>query len=500
MPTATVHPVLVSVDPDHMKVWLRLGPGVVPAAITADEVHAELRAANVAVDDAVHAEVKEFLERAKMDELGVLPVLVAEGRPPEEGHPGRFTWTEPPAAPSDDDHVNHRTFNRIRTVEKDEVIGQVIPPEPGKPGRDIHGNNVPPRKNPDPVKLAGHVRLAEDGRTAIAESAGRVVYEGNKLHILPVLEIAGDVDFESGNLDSTSDVSIPGTVRDLFEVVCQKNVTIGGAVEAAKVDAGDDVVVHGGILGRGQGVVRAGGRILAKFCDEAHLEAGGDVEITREAINSYVYTAGKLLAERAAIIGGEVYAREGAEVRNIGSDACVPTRIVVGIDPRVLKKCRQIEAECAKKQEAAGKIRNLVKPLMANLKRLLPSQREQATSLLYQADEVEESIKARLVEREELLAAGRPAAPPCVTVQTRIAQNACVVIDGHETVVHAELKGPVKIERRKVDNVTETVAVNLLTASVITLNSYDMDLSTVPDQRPDPFERAKAERGASAHA
>jgi hypothetical protein len=138
------------------------------------------------------------------------------------------------------------------------------------------------------------------------------------------------------------------------------------------------------------------------------------------------------------------------------------------------------------------KIRNAVKPLLDNIKRLVSSQKEQATELMYQADEIEQTIQAKRAEQEELVTASRPASPPYITVQGRVCQNSTIDIDGREVHFHEDVKGPIKIEKRKVKNVTEIVAVNTLTSSVATLGSTDLDPDTVPDQEEDPFEQAQA--------
>ena len=179
----------------------------------------------------------------------------------------------------------------------------------------MHGNPVQPKLRLEQVTLHANVALAEeDGDVVIATEPGRPVLEGNRVSVHDQLEIAGDVDFESGNIDVTTEVSIRGKVRDLFEVRSKKSVLIGGVVEAATVVALGDVLVRGGVFARGKGLVRAGGNIAIKLCDEANIRAGGDIQISREAINSHLYADGRLQSERGAIIGGEAYAYQGAEV------------------------------------------------------------------------------------------------------------------------------------------------------------------------------------------
>lgn len=492
MGTTVKQRVEACVDTDHMKAWLRLAPDTELDfelnPLTPGEVVAALEAAKVAADDAVVARIDEFIkqihEQSDQDNKRPGEFLIAEGRPPVEGEHGTFEWDESLTASEADDQeaqIDHRTVNTIRTVEKDAVIGKIVPPVPGTPGVDVHANTLSPRKRLETVTPQANVRLADDGQTVIATAAGYIVLDGTKLSIREVLEINGDVDFESGHVDATIDVNIRGTIQDLFEVKSKKSITVGGAVQAATLWAGEDILVRGGILSRDKGSVTAEGRIAAKFCDEATVHARGDLHVTKEAINSHLYTRGMLKAVRAAIIGGEVYARNGVEVHTLGSDACVATRVHLGTPLAVYKQAQKTEAGFKKQEESVQKIRDTVQPLIANLRRLTAAQKEKATELLYQAGGIEADIKAKRQELEAMFAAHRPAEPPGVTVHGRICQNVVIAINNRETHFHKEFKGPLRIEQRQIKNVTEFVVVNQLTGSITTLNSTDCDLSAVPD-------------------
>jgi uncharacterized protein (DUF342 family) len=497
--TKTEQRVLVTVDADHMRAWLRLAPEVEAADLAPGEIAAALKAAKVVTDDSVIARIEESIKQAPKEGPEPEPSLVAEGTLPTEGEHGRFVWDESidkakadGTGADDEGRIDHRMVNMVRTVEAGQAFGKIVPPVAGKSGLDVQGSALKPKTRVEPIKLQANVRLGDDGQTVIAEKAGCVVLDGLKLSICEVLEIAGDVDFQSGNVDATSDVAIRGTVRDMFEVVSKKGITIGGAVEAAKVEAERDVVVHGGIVARSKGVVRAGGGISAKFCVEAYLRAEGGIEIGKEAINSHLHTMGKLQSKRAAIIGGQVYAREGVDVHTIGSDACVPTRIYVGIDPGVLKRARELDEQLKLKEASLGKIRAKVQPLLAEVKRLAPAQKEQAAKLIHQADQIKQSIAARRAEQEEMLVAYRPESPPTIEVQSRICPNAVLVIDDLEVHFQKDLKGPVRIEKRIIKNVTKLVAVNTSGGPFIRLASRQIDLGAIPDEDEDRFERAKA--------
>ncbi|MBN1491574.1 MAG: hypothetical protein JXA69_16800, partial [Phycisphaerae bacterium] len=121
----------------------------------------------------------------------------------------------------------------------------------------------------------------------------------------------------------------------------------------------------------------------------------------------------------------------------------------------------------------AGKIRDAVKPLMAQLKRLLPAQRERATELMYQADELEGAVQAMLAKKDTMLKEASPAEDPFLFVATVIHSGVTIIIGDRMTTFTKELHGPVKIMRRRVNRVLEMVAVNDLSGGVTVLHSRE---------------------------
>jgi len=173
----------------------------------------------------------------------------------------------------------------------------------------------------------------------------------------------------------------------------------------------------------------------------------------------------------------------GAEVHTLGSEACVPTRVAVGIHLGLFKKSQKIDAEIKKQQETVEKIRQMVQPFLAEIKRLNSSQKQRATELLYQAEEAEALCQSKRDQQKKMLEEASLEEPPYVKVNGKICQKVVIIIDDRETHFQEETKGPVKIEKRKVDNVTEIVSVNQSTGSITTLNSAPCDLSQVPDEQ-----------------
>jgi len=474
--TQTTSRLVVEVSKDRLEAWVRPSDPDDPLPLTPEEIVAALEEAKIAVDDSVLERINAAVGSIAFEDEPPKQFLVAKGRPVIEGKDGEFLWHESLKGVEQDwqgdSPVNYYTLNSIVTVKEDQPIGTLVPAVPGAKGVDVFGAILKPTRHPKDVRLDASVKVSDDDATAVlANVAGKVVYQSGALSISKAFEVKGDVDFEIGNVDSSVDVYISGTIRDLFTVKSKKAVTTYGAVEAACIDAAGDVNVRGGIVQRGKGSIKSGGNIVVKFCEEADLHAAGSVKIVKGLINSRVHCEQKLLAAGGSIIGGQAYAREGVEIATIGSDANVPTEIIVGIHPDVIRRAEQLRESLKPKRETIERVRQSVQPLMADMKRLSADLRERATELIFQADEMEAEITEVESKRTEMLEAARATGTPYVLVSKVIHPGATIRIGLRSTVFHDLLHGPVKIEKRKIKNATEFVTVNQLSGSVEVLRS-----------------------------
>lgn len=469
----------VDIASDRMQAFIELTDADDPRPLTLEEVVGALEEGKIAIDDAVRGRIEEFISLIGGEQDLPEKFLVSEGRSAVEGKDGEFLWheslqkTEPDW--EGDAQVDYYTLNSISTVEKDQPIGTIVPSVAGTDGVDVLGNRLAPKLRPRDVDVDSSVRVSEDDPTAaIADCAGRVLYQRGKLSITEVFEVRQDVDFEVGNIDSSIDVHITGTIHDRFTVKSEKSISVDGAIEAADVEAKGDVLVRGGILQRDKGSVKSESEIVAKFCDAARLSAVGNVRIAKELMHSRVHCLEKLLVTRGVIVGGQIFAREGVEAPVLGNDTNVPTEITVGIEPSVLHEVDRRRKSLEPKRESIARIRQAVQPLLANLKRLSAANKERATELMFQADEAESEIADVEKENEGMIEAARAKGIPYVLF-TNIANPGVSVQIGHRrTTLSVAIKGPVKIEKRKIKEVTEFVAVDQLSGSLTVLPSMQV--------------------------
>ena len=481
----------VEVTSDRLEAWIHLTCPEDPRPMTTEEILEELTTAKIAVDDSVRARVAEGVRTCAGSGAPPGKLLMAQGRPAVEGKDGDFVAHEDLQRVEHDwqgdAKVNYYTFNSIVTVIEGQTIGKLIPPVAGTDGVDVFGAVLSPNLRPREVQLDTSVKVSrDDPHVVFAVNAGKVSYEDGQLTISKVYKVKKDVDFETGNIDSSVDVHIPGTVRDRFTVKSAGTVSVCGAIEAGAVEAKGDVIVRGGVLQRGKGWTVAGGEIIARFCDEADLRACGNVKITTEVMNSKIHCEGTLHAADASIIGGHIYAHEGVETAVIGSDAFVPTEIIVGLHPDVVREAERLRGQMKTKQDAVERARQAVQPYIADINRLLPAQKKEAKKLLSQVEAMSGEVAQIEQHRTGMLDAARAKGVPYVLVREVIRGGTSIQIGRRRTTFRSDLAGPVRIEKRKVRNVTEFVAVDQLSGSVRVLSS-----SYIEDEKPAGTGRSK---------
>lgn len=459
----------VTISDDRMTASVLLRPGANTSPLVVTEIVEALQTTGVLIDDEVRERAEEFVTQAAGDETPE-SFIVAKGTPPE-GRDEIFVLNpaleETAAEWLADAPVDFYTLNNIITVEKDSLIGTITPIVPPKDGRNVEGEVVTAKHVPVALKLDNTVRRADDHPdTILASVDGKVIERNNTLSIDETLVIKGDVGFETGNIDSKIAVHINGGIPDRFEVKSLCGVTVAMSIEGARVSAGGDVTVSRGIVGRGVGLVTAGGSITFKFCVDAHLIASGDVKVSKQSMNSHLCVGGSLIAGSASIVGGTVFAMDRVDLAHIGSQRNIPTQIVVGVHPDVVRDLALIEQRIERVEKLVRQIRDVLAPLRKSKQTVPAEQAKKIKALLARADQATKKIAGDKERRDDLLTKTYTDTPSSIHVSGTIYAGTVVRVADRQTTFHKDMKGPICIEKRKLENVTELVAVNTLTASI----------------------------------
>ena len=109
------------------------------------------------------------------------------------------------------------------------------------------GQGDPERAVAVTLQVVRQARQVVDENIIVADLDGQLVENNNKIIVDPTIEIKGDVDLSTGNIDFNGSVLIKGSVQAGFAVRADGDVEIRGTISGGNVEA-KNIIVFGGIL------------------------------------------------------------------------------------------------------------------------------------------------------------------------------------------------------------------------------------------------------------
>ncbi|NVN92016.1 MAG: DUF342 domain-containing protein [Desulfuromonadales bacterium] len=352
----------VWVSPDKLECRCSYVPHQQGAMMTSDELKGYLALSGVK-EGILPDALDDFSARSAAGQALTM-VKIAAGTPPEAGLDGHVEYTAQPSAvvrSFSDENASvdmHRVLTFINVMPGDE-IGRIIPPSPGRPGRNISNQLIPQQTGkPLKLKIGNNVRQDGDGSLLIAGAAGRVCEAGGEISVAEEFVVQGDVNFRVGSIDFNGFVEVRGDVLDGFNITAAKGLRINGNIGASAIRSDGDIAFCG-MNGQKKGTIVCGGSITANFIHETDVECAGDVNIEVELHNSQLKSLGKVIVNTGAISGGCCIALGGIETKKAGSAASVMTELYAGIDYRDKDEYEQLLLELEKIGVRMGKARTV---------------------------------------------------------------------------------------------------------------------------------------------
>jgi len=265
-------------------------------------------------------------------------VMVAEGRDPVNGYDEYFqpllSFEKQAGRILSDGRIDYKEVGSIIQVQKNQEILECIPKVKPEDGYDIFGDKVPAVKEEKGGLRKGENLLQSGFDPTIYVSAidGCVNVDGNKVNVLPVAVINGDVGLESGNIIFNGTVHVTGSVLPGFKVQADSDIIVDKDVEDGQLIAGGDITVKLGVVGKESVRLVAKGNITARFLQNVKVEAGKSVIVDDSIINSDIVSYGTVVVKGKAgkIIGGKIAALYEINAQTIGTQAETITSLTVG--------------------------------------------------------------------------------------------------------------------------------------------------------------------------
>ena len=346
----------LSVSDDNMTATATISPASGGRKITRDDILGELAGLGV-----VHGILEEAIDAA-VAAGGAAKLQVAAGTLPCPGEDSQFVSLIPETRQqvpqlNDEDTPDYRNLGDLVSVSLGDPLIRRTPPTAGRAGRNLVGVEIPTSAGREVLfaeHLTGVACDLHDCDLMIAAISGFPVAVTNGMIVEPVFKLKR-VDLSTGNLHVQGSLEIAGDVSEGMEVTATEGITVGGIVEAARIEAGGDIEIKGGVIGhgmlslgngeerRGAAQLKAGGRVTVQFAENALIVADGEIVVRELAMQCELtsgasITVGETGGRKGHIIGGLCRAATLVRAIVLGSHAGVPTLVEVGVDPSINQK------------------------------------------------------------------------------------------------------------------------------------------------------------------
>lgn len=369
----------VNVSRDRMSGVLTLTPPQGGEPLTLEQVKAAL------ADKGVKAGLLEDVLAAAVAKGEASELEIAQGKKAVNGEHTRFEKLVPEMTdrhPRVNQHglIDYRDLGDLVVVRPGTPLMRRIPPTPGEPGHDVTGNVLSPKPGTNHAfapGLKGTEVDRNDPNLLLATVTGQPVMVSRGVKVDPNV-IFQQVDMASGNVNFDGAINIKGDVKEGMRVFSTGDVYVGGTVEAGEIEAGGNVIVKGGVIGRNEYNGRSSGRnawfnakitakgsISARYAENAYLSADVDVMLEDYAMHSEITALNHVVigqpgGRKGRCMGGHTRATLSIRLAESGSPAGMQTVLEAGFNPLVTEELAALTQSIQKHEAEIANLQKII--------------------------------------------------------------------------------------------------------------------------------------------
>ena len=301
----------------------------------------------------------------------------------------------------DKTRIDFKKISPFVLVKKGDALAHVVPTKPGKMGFTVRGGSLPYKKTKVALLKPGNNTQTE-GNAVVSSCDGRFESDSQGFWVNEVLEISHDVDYRTGHIDFPGDVIIRGEIQDGFKVHAGGSIYCAGTMDASEVTCEKDVIVQRGIIGKKEGILRAEGKVEAKFIENCYVQAKGPISIDVGMINSSVHTLDRVeLGSKGVITGGKTHAQNGVTATQLGSQSGTRTEIYCGTDYSVDQKLEWIRDKNIELAMKLGRVREEIKRSSSENKEIIDL-RDKLQAAIHKMNEAASTLVNHLDKNDDV--------------------------------------------------------------------------------------------------
>ena len=349
---------IISVEPlfgvslDKMKVSLAVHPPLEDGhSLLKDDIEKLLAKEGIVfgIDNEALKEVRIFLSKEKNE---FRKFVIACGQPVGQSKDSylRYDMEIGPIAGTilENGSIDFRERRIMVGVSAGQCIATKIPAVQGEPGINVFGEETPAREGKDiKIEILNDAKFSRETMQVSATKDGVLsIINNNTIKVLSHKTIPGDIDFETGNVESMNALTILGSVQPGFRVTTGGDLKISGSVMSAFVVCDGNLVVLGGTTGKNS-TLKAKGDADINFIEQGSLKCGGIAVVRKQSYYSDIYTGSDIRCrETSTIMGGQLIAEGNISLGSVGSENSTPALIAAGVIADRLEHLATPQKQC----------------------------------------------------------------------------------------------------------------------------------------------------------
>jgi len=313
--------------------------------------------------------VQEQLGTINVNMPKLVRIVVAEGKEPVNGHEEYYlpliSVEKKAGEILSDGRINFKETGSIIQVFKNQDILKRVPAVKPSDGYNVFGDKA----FAEMVQHNGYAKgpnIVQSGKDELIYCSaldGCLEIDKKFVSVLEIVVINGDVNYDTGNIKFNGSVRITGSVLPGFSVVANGDIIIEKNVDDAYIEAGGDIIVKMGVVGKESVKLVSGGKVTAKYLQNARVEATDEIVVEDSIINCNVFSNNKIsvVAKHGKIIGGVATALYEIIVNVSGAINETETILNVGRNLFIEKELDEVRIEINKWREIVAEVMRKMK-------------------------------------------------------------------------------------------------------------------------------------------
>jgi hypothetical protein len=239
-------------------------------------------------------------------------------------------------------------------VSAGQVIATKISARQGEPGINVYGEETAAREGRDiKVEVHNDARFSPETMQVTATRDGVLSIVGNNvIKVLSHKTITGDIDYETGNVESMNAITILGSIQPGFVVTAGGDLKITGNIVSATARCDGNMVVRGGTTGKNSRLQVKGDADI-NFIEQGTLQCGGIAVIRKQSYYSEITAGADIRCHDSSILmGGRLIAQGNITLGSVGAENSTPSVIAAGTVFDRLEHLQQLKTSVVEQQDA----------------------------------------------------------------------------------------------------------------------------------------------------